>query len=63
MHGDIGMSIAPSSAGYTLSITDGFDKSTLDRSIWGNPFNGGLYWNGAFSWSAADVRVLVANWS
>jgi beta-glucanase (GH16 family) len=24
---------------------------------WGAPFNGGVYWNGAFSWSGADVSV------
>jgi hypothetical protein len=28
-----------------------------DRSHWGDPFNGGTYWNRAFSWSAADVNV------
>ena len=45
---------APS--GYTLVLADDFSNGYSSQN-WGNPFNGGTYWNGAFTWSSADVGV------
>jgi len=43
--------------GYTVVLADDFSQGYL-TSNWGNPFDGGVYWNGAWSWSADDVNVV-----
>jgi hypothetical protein len=44
-------------ATFELRYADDFSSGALNTGLWGNPFGGGLYWNGAFSWSAGDVAV------
>jgi beta-glucanase (GH16 family) len=45
-----------STEGYTLVLADDFSNG-YDYGTWGAPFNGGTYWNGAFTWNADDVGV------
>ena len=54
----IGVSAPPSggTGGSTVVFSDDFSGG-YKTSNWGNPFDGDTYWNGAFSWSAADVNV------
>ncbi len=42
--------------GYALVLSDDFSNG-YDYGLWGAPFDGGTYWNGGFTWSAADVAV------
>jgi Glycosyl hydrolases family 16 len=42
--------------GFRVVLSDSFGAG-YQTSNWGNPYGGGTYWNGAFSWSAADVAV------
>ena len=51
------MSATTSDTIFTLKYADDFSSGSLDPLLWGNPFGGGTYWNGAFSWSKSDVRV------
>ncbi len=39
-----------------MVLSDNFGAG-YQTSNWGNPYHGGVYWNGAFSWSGADVAV------
>jgi hypothetical protein len=41
---------------YRVVLSDDFSNG-YQTSKWGPAFNGGTYWNGAFSWSSADVGV------
>jgi hypothetical protein len=47
---------APPPASPTLVLSDDFSEG-YKTEHWGHPFNGSTYWNGAFSWSAADTSV------
>jgi hypothetical protein len=42
--------------GYRLVLEDNFSNG-YDYAKWGTPFDGGVYWNGAFTWDDADVGV------
>ncbi|MCO6418077.1 glycoside hydrolase family 16 protein [Siccirubricoccus sp. KC 17139] len=42
-------------------LTDDFDGTTLDRSIWQNVYGGGTYWNNAFEWDPSQVNVADGN--
>ncbi len=42
--------------GYTLVLSDDFSEG-YKTGNWGDPYDGGVYWNGAWSWSAGDVAV------
>jgi hypothetical protein len=41
---------------YRVVLSDDFSNG-YQTSKWGPAFGGGTYWNGAFSWSSADVGV------
>src|SRR3954469_20450242 len=41
---------------YRVVLADDFSAG-YQAANWGNAFNGGTYWNGAFTWSSADVAV------
>ena len=41
---------------FDVVLADDFSQG-YRSDLWGSPFNGGTYWNGAFSWSGADVNV------
>jgi hypothetical protein len=41
---------------YKVVLADDFSAG-YKAANWGSAFNGGTYWNGAFSWSSADVAV------
>jgi hypothetical protein len=43
-------------SGYTLVFSDDFSEGYKTEN-WGMPFNGGVYWNGAWSWSGDEVGV------
>ncbi len=45
-----------SAADFTTVLQDDFN-SGYNYANWGNPYNGGVYWNGAWSWNANDVAV------
>jgi beta-glucanase (GH16 family) len=47
--------VAPESD-YTLVQADDFSYG-YQTAKWGDAYNGGTYWNGAFDWSAEDVAV------
>ena len=42
--------------GFRVVLSDNFGAG-YQTSNWGNPYGGSTYWNGAFSWSGADVAV------
>lgn len=41
---------------YRVVLSDDFSAG-YKISNWGNGFNSGLYWNGAFRWSTSDIKV------
>lgn len=41
---------------YKTVLSDDFSTG-YHAENWGNPYDGGEYWNNAWSWSAADVKV------
>lgn len=43
-------------ANFDLVFSDDFGGGYRTEN-WGNPFHGGVYWNGAWSWNGADVGV------
>lgn len=46
----------PPPSSPTLVFSDDFSGG-YRTDYWGYPFDGSVYWNGAFSWSSADVSV------
>ncbi|MFC7693942.1 family 16 glycosylhydrolase [Paeniroseomonas aquatica] len=51
-------SIATDAAGNTYKVVLADDFSAgYKASNWGYGYNGGTYWNGAFTWSSSDVNV------
>ena len=50
------MSGSTSSSAFDVVLADDFSAGYKVEN-WGYAFNGGTYWNGAFTWSADDVAV------
>ena len=55
---------SPTTPEAPVANADAFDTVLRDdfsqgykTENWGQPFNGGTYWNGAWSWSGSDVNV------
>ena len=44
------------SISFDVVLADDFSQGHKVEN-WGNPFNGGTYWNGMFQWSDDDVAV------
>lgn len=44
------------SSAFDVVLADDFSQGYKTEN-WGQPFDGGTYWNGAWSWSGADVNV------
>ena len=57
---DTGATTVTNSSGdqFQLKYADDFSAGTLNTSLWGYPYGGGIYWNGAFSWGWNDVNVV-----
>ncbi|MDB5373019.1 MAG: hypothetical protein JWP04_1661 [Belnapia sp.] len=57
MASSIGSTFSDASGnGYRVVLADDFSNG-YQASKWGYAFNGGTYWNGAFTWSSSDVNV------
>ncbi|MDI3309040.1 MAG: family 16 glycosylhydrolase [Acetobacteraceae bacterium] len=57
---DTGATTVTNSSGdqFQLKYVDDFSAGMLNTSLWGYPYGGGIYWNGAFSWGWNDVNVV-----
>jgi Ca2+-binding RTX toxin-like protein len=44
-------------ADFTLAYADDFSGGSINHDLWGNPYGGAMYGNGAFAWSHDDVAV------
>lgn len=42
---------------FRVVLSDDFNNNVYDYSKWGAPFDGGVYWNNAWSWGGGDVAV------
>lgn len=50
------MSGTQNAGAFRTVLWDDFSNG-YNWAYWGKPYDGGVYWNGAFSWSAGDVNV------